>query len=550
MKLLFPVFCLFLPALLPAQTNAPSLPPSDTITDHWYAQDKKQPTEKDVLLKITVYNLARNKMANVDVRLLQTATGKVWRGPTGSYGDVLFLVPKGMEYRIDAGNETGIQTLRVSSESYARESVGLTYLPDRFREEERNDSIFQHVSPAQTPTRSRVLVILTILDLDNRPLEDEAMFFAAKKSGKVYTAATNRGGKAYLMLPMGDTYCFSMRFEANLKCYEFPAGDRPGELSISYNTIGTKEILRRRAERKRQAAIQDSLYRVQRVLDSITMVRRDSLYRAMSVRDSVVAARRALLAEKQEEHFLHQLQFGQRNAEVEQRIERRAATEREAVAHDPKYFEKSGEAVKATLYRMRERWKNKVIVTDLTGSMSPYMDQVVLWHALQLVQGEENRYVFFNDGDAKADGDKIIGQTGGIYFTENAGMNQLLNTMATATHAGYGGDSPENDLEALIYGMQKRSGLDELILIADNYSDVRDMPLLARLHVPVHIILCGTDAGVNEDYLEIAYKTGGTIHTIEQDIEDLAKLADGATIEIGGFRYRVSRGKFIQVSRI
>lgn len=68
--------------------------------------------------------------------------------------------------------------------------------------------------------------------------------------------------------------------------------------------------------------------------------------------------------------------------------------------------------------------------------------------------------------------------------------------------------------------------------------------------MPIHIVLCGTEFGVNEQYLEIAWKTAGSIHTIEQDIEDLTKLADGETITIGAYQYRVSKGKFIQVSRI
>ena len=128
---------------------------------------------------------------------------------------------------------------------------------------------------------------------------------------------------------------------------------------------------------------------------------------------------------------------------------------------------------------------------------------------------------------------KIIGQTGGLYFTEQADMEKLLLKMRETAEGGYGGDGPENDLEALIHGVSKMKGLDELILIADNYSDVRDMKLLINLKIPVHIVLCGTQQGVNENYLEIAYKTGGSIHTIEQDIDDLAKLADGATIQIG-----------------
>jgi hypothetical protein len=301
-----------------------------------------------------------------------------------------------------------------------------------------------------------------------------------------------------------------------------------GQMTITFNTIGTKALLKRKAERERLAFIRDSLYREQRLLDSLNQ----------------------LNSKNDEAAFLHQMLFGAPLDSIEKRIERRSAREREAVARDPIYFEKTREAVKATFYRMREHWQHKVIVTDLTGSMSPYMDQVVLWHALQLVQGEENRYVFFNDGDAKPTQEKLIGQTGGLYFTELADMEKLLNKMSETAKAGGGGDGPENDLEALLHGKEKMKGLDELVLIADNYSDVRDMALLIGLKVPVHIVLCGTESGVNEDYLEIAYKTGGSIHTIEQDIDDLAKLADGATISIGRYKYRVSRGKFIQVSRI
>ncbi len=88
------------------------------------------------------------------------------------------------------------------------------------------------------------------------------------------------------------------------------------------------------------------------------------------------------------------------------------------------------------------------------------------------------------------------------------------------------------------------------MLVADNYSDCRDIELLARLKIPVHVVLCGTSEGVNEQYLEIAWKTNGSVHTIEQDIEDLAQLADGATITIGAYQYKVSRGKFIRVTRL
>ncbi|MCB0583076.1 MAG: hypothetical protein KDD10_27610, partial [Phaeodactylibacter sp.] len=121
-------------------------------------------------------------------------------------------------------------------------------------------------------------------------------------------------------------------------------------------------------------------------------------------------------------------------------------------------------------------------------------------------------------------------------------------TMNRAMSAGSGGVTPENDLEALLEGVRLMGEIDELVLIADNYSDVRDIELLTQLHAPVRIVLAGVDHGINEDYLTIAYATGGSIHTLEEDVETLSHLADGEVVKIGDYRYRVNRGQFIQLS--
>ncbi|MDX2135508.1 MAG: hypothetical protein SFV52_11990 [Saprospiraceae bacterium] len=515
---------LFWALLLPCTLNAQA----DTLREYSHADDKLAPTKDLVLLKIVVQDLNQRKLPDLDVSVVQTAAGKTWQGVTGKYGEVNFRLPKGQTYRIGAGNEPAIETITLSNDPFATEFLRITHLPKAFTEEEVNDTIRQQVSLYQTPTRDRVLLIANILDLDDKPIEGEVLYFAVQGAPTVYTATTDARGKAALMLPNGRHYCFSTAFYKNLKCYELPDNGKAGQLKITYNTIGTRELLRRQAERARLAAVRDSLYQIRRARDSVATLNR----------------------ELKESDFVDQLVYGAPLDSVIKKIEKRSAREREAVAKDPKYFEKTGEVVKATFFRMGERWAHKVVVTDLTGSMSPYMDQVVLWHALQLVQHEENRYLFFNDGDRTPEDQKRIGQTGGLYFLDRADMPQLLEKMRETTRNGNGGDSPENDLEALLAGAAKKQGMDELLLIADNYSDVRDKELVIRLNVPVHIVLCGAESGINEDYLEIAYKTKGSIHTIEQDIDDLAALAEGQTVAIGAFQYRVSRGTFIKVSKM
>lgn len=528
MKKYLPLVLLaFLPGLLPAQTKPASAPP-DTVFQYWHSGQKVEPTKKDALLKVTVVGLDRLKIPDLEVRVAQTATGQVWQGVTGKYGEVYFLVPAGKEYRIGAGDEDRIETIQIPNDTYLRDNLTITHLAKAFTEDVRSDTVFQKVSVAQTPTRERVLLQAKILDLDDKPIEGEMLFFSVEKSKTVYVAVTNARGKATLMLPKGQRYCFSTEIYPNLKCYEVPNHDMAGQLNITFNTIGARAYRAREAERARQAAIRDSLYRLDRMRDSLM----------------------ALTRQYGDDDFVNQLVFGASRDSVLKRIKHRAERDRAAIKTDPLYFEKTGQVVQAVLYRLRDRWKNKMIVTDLTGSMSPYMDQVILWHALQLVQGENNRYLFFNDGDHTPDAQKVIGKTGGLYYTELSLLDSLLEKMRQTATAGSGGDGPENDVEALLAATPRLRGLDELVLVADNYSDCRDIGLLEKLRVPVHVVLCGTEGGVNEQYLEVAFKTGGSIHTIEQDIEDLARLADGATLRIGESEYKVSRGKFIKVTRL
>lgn len=525
MKTIALTIFLLLPIFLFSQNSPP-----DTIRQHWHSGRAVEPSRNDNLLKIRVFDFSMQLIPGLQVCATQLESGQVWQGETGEKGQVYFLVPKGKGYRIDAGDEQGLKTVRLPPQGKVRSSYSVTYVAKEYSERERNDTIFQKVSPAQAPTRQRVLAKVNVKGYDEEPLDGEVLYFSTKKSAKVYVGTADEKGYLTLMLPKGDTFCLSTSYVADVDCFELPQNGFAERLTLTFQTIGTKEFLRRKAERERQAAIRDSLYRVQRALDSLRMIS-DSLRNHW-----------------EEKNFIHQLEFGKDPLEVEKLIKKRAAKERKLIAEDSRYFEKSGEEVKAVLYRMRSNWTNKVIVTDITGSMYPYMDQVLLWHALQLSQGENNRYLFFNDGDNEPDNHQALGHAGGIYHTDAKAMQELMAKMSEGIQAGGGGHSSENDLEALLAAEEKLRELDELILIADNYSDVWDIELLAQLDVPVHVILAGAEHGVNEQYLEIAYRTQGSVHTLSQDIENLAQLADGQIVTIGSYRYRVSKGKFVQIS--
>ncbi|MES2514585.1 MAG: hypothetical protein V4580_10595 [Bacteroidota bacterium] len=193
----------------------------------------------------------------------------------------------------------------------------------------------------------------------------------------------------------------------------------------------------------------------------------------------------------------------------------------------------------------RNKWKNKLVVADLTGSMYPYAQQVSTWMKLYFMKDSTSQhFAFFNDGDKKRDEDKKIGATGGVYHCRAKSVDELIATMELTIKKGQGGDAPENPIEAMIFGLNKSGKVENIILIADNWAKVRDIKMLPRIKVPVRVILCGVYEGmeINPDYLNIAYKTKGSVHTIEQDITDLMKQSSDKKFNINGVDYIIKNG--------
>lgn len=198
----------------------------------------------------------------------------------------------------------------------------------------------------------------------------------------------------------------------------------------------------------------------------------------------------------------------------------------------------------------RSKWKNMTVVADMTGSMSPYIKQLFLWYHLTLATKRIKEFVFFNDGDMKADHLKLAGNTGGIYYCKTHDVKKVFQAASTCVKNGFGGDIPENNIEALIYAAEKSPNQKELIMIADNWSPMRDYEFIDDIKVPVRIVVCGLLHGgaVNTQYLDLARATGGSVHTMEMDIEHLSELAEGKTIVIMGKKYKVKGGRFVLVA--
>lgn len=174
----------------------------------------------------------------------------------------------------------------------------------------------------------------------------------------------------------------------------------------------------------------------------------------------------------------------------------------------------------STIYKVMNRnssWDSILVVVDWTGSMYRYGADILKWHLLNFAHSPVKYFVIFNDGDDKTV--KEIGKTGGIYNQAADDPEKLFDLYHYVMFRGFGAESEENDIEAILKGIELYPAHKELVLIADN-SCIRDMKLYDQINEPVKVILCGYEktVGANPQYVELAKRTGGSIHTLEDDI--------------------------------
>tara|TARA_Y200000002_G_scaffold130523_1_gene107567 strand:+ start:312 stop:1475 length:1164 start_codon:yes stop_codon:yes gene_type:complete len=200
--------------------------------------------------------------------------------------------------------------------------------------------------------------------------------------------------------------------------------------------------------------------------------------------------------------------------------------------------------------RNKENWKNMLVITDCSGSMAPYGSEVLLWHLLRTDKDDVSKFAFFNDGEKES---IEIGNAGGIHFTSIKDYRKITRAIKYYTELGYdkNNDHPENDLEAIIKSVNSSYSHQDVVVIVDNNSPVRDMELLNKINYPVRIVLCGVEKkeDIHPDYIKLAFHSKGSLHTVEDDIDQFMKNKEGEIVMINKVKYRVEEDELVQVSK-
>ncbi len=202
------------------------------------------------------------------------------------------------------------------------------------------------------------------------------------------------------------------------------------------------------------------------------------------------------------------------------------------------------------LSRNMDRWPNVVVVCDFTSSMYPYSTQLMTWFRKNQANTQVQGIEFFTDCDSLGR-ETEPGRPGQLFTTRSRAVADVLPLMLASARNTLGNQQfAENNIEPLVDAQRRFPEADHLILVADNSSRVKDLDRLSELHKPVHIILCGptmdTAQAFQDDYLAIARQTGGSLHTLEDDLTDVGHLPPNTWIRVDKRYYRLNRhGRFV-----
>ncbi|BDS09835.1 hypothetical protein [Aureispira anguillae] len=491
MKYIAPVilFCILNFTSSYGQGHTPGLSPEDTLS----------------FIKMELTNPDGTPYANSLV-VLKGEKGHWVKVMTGKDGRVKAKVPFDEIYTVHCGEHTCMRKIKVNAFPY------VTYNYKAY-------------------TQRFIYFTFTYQNINGERLKGEEVVLHSS-TGKTYMDSTNQEGQVSFYLPFDPSFRIAVKYHDNVKTIT------PRDVGKEYKLMTTVFTWMGAREKERRAHIADSLARLAHLS-------------ATELLDSLVASGKG--GEIAEKDIYIPINYDSTEWVIKM-LGEKAKQYHSKLKENPAFFEQKNKTVLAPLYRLRKKMAQKIIVTDITGSMYGYTEEVVLWHALNFMENSPKKYLFFNDGDHKATAQKTIGSTGGLYFCQGQikDFKTILNSMRKGMRNGGGGDGPENDIEALLAAKQHCNEGHEIFLIADNYSPIRDLELMEQLNVPIRIILCGVeykscfrDHQINEEYLNLAHATGGSIHLIKEDIYHIAQIKEGETITINKNDYHFVNGRFL-----
>lgn len=480
-----------------------------------------KPTKTEALVVLQIVTSQNKPVGKIPVTVENVSTKIKYKGVTNFSGYVEILAPCGGEYLLHFQQAPNYARFTLPREKYFTFSQRVTFdgkavLPDRSLVI-KGDTTFFYGDSSQNlkATYSIVLLHFSLTDYRNQPLDSEVVTLRGMRSGKYFKGITARNGEVFMLLPKGDQYTLDFPYEKNVDKLDYPmeAGFRSADVTYQYE--GSRNAKKR-----------------------------------------IITENERLAREEKDQREFNKQEFERWSTAYDEHQRKKKIQDSIAHSGKPKdpppdsmiitpIIGKLNEPVVTDVLVRNFFWNPQLFVTDLTGSMSPYTKQLGTWFKEKIKTNPDINILFFNDGDGKPDAQKTEGNAGGLHFCLKCSEEKFETTVKATIAAGTGGDVAENNIEALLAGIERVKPTQPVVMIVDNKAPVRDIALLEKVNVPVRIILCGVTGPIHPDYIRIAYATKGSLHTLKSDVYKLPEIAEGRIVTIAGYKYAYSRGRFV-----
>lgn len=196
----------------------------------------------EVLLRVSLKNSKNATLPKLEVRMYCKKYNKLFVATTNSTGEASLLIPANSDFVVGVDELESFTTFNTDKMGGGTMQTYYTYEPINFKESTSRDTVVQSLPGKPGPTSARAFISVKLVNPDKEILSGEPVFFKAKNSGKVYKTITDAKGFAFVLIPKGDIYNMSFKYETNVDVLEYPYDNVMRRTRIEYTYIGSKKV--------------------------------------------------------------------------------------------------------------------------------------------------------------------------------------------------------------------------------------------------------------------------------------------------------------------
>lgn len=214
--------------------------PVDTIRQN--IATTAAPDNNSAFVKILVRDDNEKKLAGIAVLLYNQQWKLYYLTTTDVNGEARFMVPAAKKYVVAIGEMNNMGDVSLPSIGGVVFKKLFYYVPTVVEEKQVGDTLFQEVGDFSKPSSARALVKVLVTDLQKIPLANEEVILKVENKNLIYKAFTDGNGNANLLVPKGQKYKVSFKYDRDVDMFEVDINTGFRTIEIGYEYIGSKKV--------------------------------------------------------------------------------------------------------------------------------------------------------------------------------------------------------------------------------------------------------------------------------------------------------------------